>query len=226
MQPTSKQRFQEGMQAADSPSRRGPGGRGILSAVVLLAFIAGGCRAHPVSLAMLIAGDAVNDADVKDRRSKLIGRPEAAADTMFGLRLETVVDVERKGVSLIAYPVEIDLLDSSRYIVEVEDGLIVVFAKAKRNIDGLEDVIHGANLKRKLIGKTPAECSVAGELGKPIRTLRSREKGHLLRLYNARHWSDFLGARYCLLRFGSSDRCVGVTLIGVSAATKKDPARR
>lgn len=214
------------MRSADLPWRRVPAGKVILSGIVLLAFIAGGCRAHPVSLAMLIAGDTVNDADVKDRRSKLIGRPEAEADIMFGTRLETVVDVERKGVSLIAYPVELDLLDSSRYVVEVEDGLIVVIAKAKRNIDGLEDVIHGANLKRKLIGKTPAECSVAGELGKPLRTLRSREKGQLLRLYNARHWSDFLGARYCLLRFDGSDRCEGVTLIGVSAATKKDPARR
>ena len=226
MQPTSKQRFQEGMQSADLPSRRGPAGRVILSAVVLLAFIAGGCRAVPGSLAMLIVGDAINDVDVQGRRSKLIGRPEAAADSMLGSRLETLVDVERKGVSLVFYPVELDLLNASRYIVEVEDGVIVVIAKAKRNIDGLEDVIHGANLKRKLIGKTPAECSVAGDLGKPLRTLRSREKGQLLRLYNAKHWSDFLGARYCMLRFGSSDRCEGVTLIGVSATTKKDPARR
>ena len=38
--------------------------------------------------------------------------------------------------------------------------------------------------------------------------------------------ADFLGARYCMLRFDSSDRCEGVTLIGVSATTKKDPARR
>ncbi len=214
------------MQPADSPSRRGPAGMVILSGIVLLAFIAGGCRAVPGSLAMLIVGDAVNDADVQDRRSKLIGRSAVEADIMFGSRLETLVDVERTGVSLIVYPVDLDLLDSSRYIVEVEDGVIVVIAKAKKNIDGLEDVIHGANLKRKLIGKTPAECSVAGEFGKPIRTLRSREKGQLLRLYDARHWTDFLGARYCMLRFDSSDRCEGVTLIGVSATTKKDPARR
>lgn len=180
----------------------------------------------PGSLAMLIVGDAVNDVDVQDRRSKLIGKPEAEADSMFGKRLETLVDVDRKGISLIFYPVELDLLASSRYIVEVEDGQIVVIAKAKRNIDGLEDVIHGANLERKLIGKTPAECSVAGELGKPLRTLRSLEKGQLLRLYDARHWTDFLGARYCMLRFDGSDRCEGVTLIGVSASTKKDPARR
>ena len=214
------------MQSADSSSRRGPAGGVILSGIVLLAFIAGGCRAVPSSLAMLIVGDVVNDVDVRDRRSKLIGRPVAAADSMFGPRVETLVDVHRKGVSLIFYPVELDLLNSSRYIVELENGKIVVIAKAKKNIDGLEDVIHGENLKRKLIGKTPAQCSVDGELGKPLRTLRSREKGQLLRLYDARHWSDFLGARYCMLRFNSSDRCEGVTLIGVSATTKKDPVRR
>ncbi len=198
----------------------------ILSGVALLGFIAVGCRAHPVSLATLIAGDAINDADVKDRRSKLIGQTETAADNMFAARLETLIDVERPDVSVIFYPVKNDLFKKSRYIVELEDGVIVVFAKTKQNIDGVEDLIHDANLERKLIGKTPTQCSKDGDLGKPLRTFRSREKGQVLRVYDIRHWSDFLGARYCVLRFDSSDRCEDVTLTGVSASTRKDPLRR
>ena len=207
-------------------SRRCLGGKLILSGVAFLALIAGGCRAHPGSLATLIASDAINDADVKDRRSKLVGQDEAAADRMFSERLETLVDVERPNVSIIFYPVKIDLFKSSRYVVELEDGLIVVFAKAKQNIDGVEDLIHDANLEKKLIGKTPAQCSREDDLGEPLRTLRSREKKQLMRIYDIRHWSDFMGARYCVLRFDSNDRCQDVTLLGVSASTKKDPIRR
>jgi hypothetical protein len=207
-------------------ARRVAAGAGIFFVTAFVVSAVGGCRAHPVSLATMLVGDAVNDADVKDRRGLLLGEPEAAADTMFGSRLETLVDVEREGVSLIFYPVKGDLLKSSRYIVEVENGVIVVFTKTKQNIDGVEDVMHNASLEKKLIGKTPAECSQEDDLGVPLRTLRSREKDQLLRVYDVRHWSDFAGARYCVLRFDAGDRCESVALIGVSASTQKDPIRR
>lgn len=224
---TNRQRFHRVMSpSADLVSRRALAGKLISLGVALVALFAGGCRAHPGSLATLVAGDAINDLDVKNRRGKLMGRDETAADKMFGARLETLDDVERRGVSIIFYPVQFDLLKSSRYIVELDGGVIVVFAKTKRNIDGIEDLIHDKNLERKLIGKTPAQCSRDGDLGAPLRTLRSREKGQLLRVYDIRHWSDFMGARYCLLRFGSGDRCEDVTLMGVSASTKKDPMKR
>jgi len=212
--------------SADGLPRRGLAGKLVLSVAGLLMLVAGGCRAHPGSLATLIAGDAINDADVKKRRTKLMGQDEAAADAMFGSRLETLDDVERPGVSIIFYPVKNDLLKKSRYVVELEDGAIVVFAKTKQNIDGVEDLIHDANLEKKLVGKAPAQCSKDGDLGAPLRTLRSREKGHLLRVYDIRHWTDFMGARYCMLRFDKGDRCQDVTLMGVSASTKKDPIRR
>ena len=206
--------------------RRFWAGPGIVGLAAILTLAAGGCRAHPISLATMLVGDAVNDADVKDRRDHLMGKPETAADRMFGSRLETLVDIERPGVSLIFYPVHNDLLKSSRYIVEVENGVIVVFAKTKENIDGVEDLIHDASLEKKLMGKSPAECSQEDDLGVPLRTLRSREKDQLLRVYDVRNWSDFMGARYCVLRFDGSDRCEGVMLIGVSASTRKDPIRR
>ena len=155
-----------------------------------------------------------------------MGRSEAAADEMFGWRLETLVDVERPEVRIIFYPVKNDLLKNSRYVVELEDGKVVVLRKAKQNIDGIEDHIHAANLEKRLIGKTPAECSRDRDLGEPLRTLRSKETGEVLRVYDIRHWTDFMGARYCLLRFDGSDRCRDVTLMGVSASTKKDPIRR
>lgn len=227
MCPTNRQCFHKVMSpSAGLPSRRALAGKVILSGVALLACITGGCRAHPGSLVKLMASDAINDADVKSRRSKLIGQDEATADSMFGQRLETLVDVERPSVTLIFYPVKHDLFKKSRYLVELEDGVIVVLARTKLNIDGIEDLIHDANLEKRLTGKTPAQCSQDEDLGTPLRTLRSRETGQLLRVYDIRHWTDFLGARYCLLRFDGNDRCQDVTLIGVSASTKKDPIKR
>jgi len=198
----------------------------IFAVAALGVLAAAGCRAHPLSLATMLVGDAVNDADVKDRRDLLVGKPETAADSMFGSRRETLVDVDRPGVSLIFYAAEGDLFKSSRYIVEVEAGVIVVFAKTKQNIDGIEDLIHNASLKKKLVGKSPAECSREADLGTPLRTLRSREKNQLLRVYDVRNWTDFMGARYCVLRFDGGDRCESVALIGVSASTREDPLRR
>jgi hypothetical protein len=227
MRTTNGRRWHEGaFPSAGRFSWRVSAGTAIFSVVAFLALAAAGCRAHPVSLVTMLVGDAVNDADVKDRRDLLIGKPEKAADSMFGLRQETLVDVDRPGVSMIFYPVQGDLLKSSRYIVEVENGAIVVFTKTKQNIDGVEDMIHNASLEKKLIGKTPAECSQEDDLGAPLRTLRSREKDQLLRVYDVRNWSDFMGARYCVLRFDGRDRCQSVALIGVSASTREDPIRR
>jgi hypothetical protein len=131
-----------------------------------------------------------------------------------------------QGVSMIAYPVKLDVLGSSRYVVEVADGRIVILAKTKQNIDGSEDMIKAESLKYKFIGKTPTYCSTKGDLGMPVRTLRSREKGQLLRIYDVKNWTNLRGARYCVLRFGGKDVCQSVKLVGVSASTKKDPAKR
>jgi hypothetical protein len=227
MQPTNTQWFNKVVSPSSGlPSRGALIGKLILTCVALVGLTIGGCRAHPVSLATLIVGDAINDADVKDRRSKLMGQDETTADTMFGQRLETLVDAERQDVIIIFYPVKNDLFKKSRYIAELDGGKIVMFAKTKQDIDGIEDLIHDANLERKLAGLTPAQCSKDGELGAPLRTFRSKEKNQVLRIYDIRHWSDFMGARYCVLRFDRNDRCHDVTLMGVSATTKKDPIRR
>jgi hypothetical protein len=197
----------------------------IVLTAVFAVFAASGCRAAPMSMAGMVAGDLINDVDVQDRRPKLLGRPEAQADAMFGNRLETFDDVQRKGVTMIAYPVKLDVLGTSRYVVETENGVIAVLSKTKQNIDGAENVIKALGLKDELIGKTASQCQVDGELGPAIRTLRSREKGQLLRVYDVRNWTNLRGARYCVLRFGSGDLCQGVKLVGVSASTKDDPAR-
>jgi hypothetical protein len=201
-------------------------GKLVLLGVIFAIFTAGGCRASPMSLAGMVAGDVVNDVDVSNRQDKLVGQPETAADAMFGARLETCDDVQIKGVTMIAYPVKFDVLGTSRYIVETSNGKIAVLSKTKQNLDGAEDVIKSVALKQMVIGKTPTQCQIDGDLGSPLRTLRSRGKNQLLRIYDVRNITNLRGARYCVLRFGAGDLCEAVTLVGVSASTKNEPAKR
>ena len=196
-----------------------------LIGVVALGGLGFGCRAHPVSLAMMLVGEAVNDADIEDRAEKLVGREVSAADQMFGSRQETLEDTNRAGREMIVYPVKGDVVGSSRYVVEASRSTVVALTKTKQNIDGMEDVIKQTALRAKLVGKNPRACSQDGDLGRPILVLRNRDTGNLVRCYDVSNFTNLRGARYCVLRFDANDRCAQVRLVGVSASTKSDPAR-
>ncbi len=192
------------------------------SLLVLLGFLASGCRAHPVSLGMMLIGDAINDSDVKDRAGELLGNKVDAADQMFGERLETFDDTRRLHHEVVVYPVKGDLLGSSRYVVEVRNARIISLSKSKHNIDGIEDVVKGAALGATLVGKNPEACARDGDLGPPILVLRHRGSGNLVRCYDVRNITNSRGARNCVLRFDANDLCTEVKYIGVSATTDPD----
>ncbi len=201
-------------------------GIALLWAVLLVAgVLLGGCRAHPVSLGTMIVGDMVNDADVEKRAKILMNQPVAAADEMFGARLETLEDTtaDRK---LVLYPVKMDLLNTERYAVEVVNNTITAVSRMKRNIDGSENVLKQMQLEDKLMGKGPKECEEAAEFKSPVLIARSREKGEMVHVYDVRNWTNTRGARYCVLRFDKEYACTGVDMIGVSASTREDPAAR
>ncbi|MBI5765183.1 MAG: hypothetical protein HZA51_16840 [Planctomycetes bacterium] len=194
-----------------------------LLACGLLLSVSAGCRLHPVSLASMAIGDAINDSDVKKRQEKLFNQPVAAADEMFGAREETLVYADDANRELITYPVKGDLLNSQNWAVESRSGKLVALSRVKRNIDGVEDVIKTAAIKSKVMGKSPAECRRDAELKEPLATLRNRDSGEVLRVYDIRNWTNSRGARYCVLRFDGQDRCNNIRLIGVSASTTENP---
>lgn len=101
---------------------------------------------------------------------------------MFGARVETLVDTRRPKREILLYKVKGDLLDRSRYLVEVNDGKIVAVSKKSKDKDGVEDVVKGADLRRRLIGKSSTECHREGKLGNAMLVLRSKEKGTLVRI--------------------------------------------
>lgn len=182
-----------------------------------------GCRLHPVSLASMAIGDVINDADVKKRQEQLHNQPVSAADEMFGKREETLVYADDPQRELITYLVKGDLLDSQNWVVESRNGKLVALSRVKRNIDGVEDVIKAAAIEPKVMGKSPEDCRRDAEFKPPIATLRSRETGETMRVYDIRNWTNNRGARYCVLRFDENDRCKKINLLGVSASSVKDP---
>jgi hypothetical protein len=182
-----------------------------------------GCRLHPVSLASMAIGDVIDDADVKKRQKELHNQPISAADAMFGRRSETLVYADDARRELIMYPVEGDLLDGQNWVVESKNGKLVALSRVKRNIDGVEDVIKSAAIEPKVMGKSPEECCRDAEFKPAIATLRSRESGETMRVYDIRNWTNTRGARYCVLRFDANGRCNNIKLIGVSASSVKDP---
>ncbi len=202
----------------------GHGGRHVdlLFCGLLLASSAG-CRLHPVSLASMAIGDAINDADVKKRQEKLFDQRVSAADEMFGAREETLVDANDAQRELITYPVKGDLMNSQNWVVESRNGKLVALSRVKRNIDGVEDVIKAAAIEPKVIGKTPEDCCRNAEFKEPLATLRSRDTGEVMRVYDVRNWTNSRGARYCVLRFDENDHCKTIRLVGVSASIAKDP---
>ncbi len=182
-----------------------------------------GCRAHPVSLAMMLVGDLVNDADVKQRSEALMGRNIEAADSLFGDRLETLEDARRRGRWMVVYPVKGDLLGTSRYVVEANFGEIRAISKTIQNIDGAEDVVRGLDLQSKLMNQRPAACRA--ELGRPVLVMRNLVNGTLVRVYDVRNMTNLRGGRYWVPRFDSGDVCRKINLVGVSASMKSEPAR-
>lgn len=194
-----------------------------VSLLGLLLVASAGCRLHPVSLAAMAIGDVINDGDVKKRQEKLHGQPVSAADEMFGAREETLVDAQDPQRELMTYLVKGDPLDTQNWVVEARGGKIVALSRVKRNIDGVEDVIKAAAIKPKVLGKSPDVCRQDAELKEPLATLRSRETGETMRVYDVRNWTNSRGARYCVLRFDGEERCTSIHLVGVSASTEENP---
>ncbi|HVP10803.1 MAG TPA: hypothetical protein VMV94_06385 [Phycisphaerae bacterium] len=200
------------------PSAPRPHNASLLSIALVLA--AAGCSPYATiaNLGIKVVGDAVDDADVADRGNKLIGRPVAAADAEFGRRQRTMMEIPGRR-EMITYPVKGDLLAKYRWVVEAEHGRIVALAKMQNDPDGGKDIVKKMVLKEMVLGKTPQEVGTKEQFRKPILTLRDRDTGNMLRVYDVSSIVDFMGARDCVLEFDASGRCQDIWLVGVPAST-------
>ena len=188
-----------------------------LCAVVCPAVSIIGCRAHPVSLALTLAGDVVDRQDLTEREPLLIGEEVWAADAMFGPRHDTLIDRQTGGMWLV-YAEPEERFAESYYVVEVSpDGEIANLFKVKRNIDGLEDLYRIRKMTRKVVGADRAESEKALGLGEPVLHFFSTATGYDAYFYDARDLSHTRGERYCILCFDPRGLCWEVRMVGMTA---------
>ncbi len=194
--------------------------------VATLAAAGSGCTAA-VSIGVKLIGSAVDDADVKKHSAKLIGAELAAADEVFGERLDTLRDVNSTRAWVI-YPVkDYNILGKDRYVVEVFDDRIVAFTRAEKNSDPKTDIPRALLVANKVKGKPPAECEIQLEdVGPLLLTVRRDSTGTLNQLYDGRLIKEFGKPHYCILRFDENELCSEVEFIGIGASTKKTPFGR
>ncbi len=190
--------------------------RRVVLACLMASLLANvGCITATVGLAVKVVGDEVNDADAKRQGEKLLGKEAAAADSLLGPRLETLVDAEDADRMLILYTTSDILSKDYRYTVEVVNGKITVVSKNKVGRDRLKT----AGLAEDLLGKNPKQCEQSEELAQPVLVLRSVERKLVLRVYDS---SSFLkGTRFLVLRFDEHNTCVEVDVVGLSGSSQE-----
>ena len=180
-------------------------------------LVAAGCRAHPISLAITLAGDVLDREDVSAREPLLVSQPSSAADGMFGPRHDTLFDVNSKGKWLL-YAEPGETLAESYYVVEVDgNDTIVNLFKVKRNIDGLEDMYKIDEMTPRIVGADRKECEDAVGLDAPQYVMYSSATGYEACFYDFRNLTHTRGERYCILCFDPDGRCWEVRLVGVTA---------
>jgi len=175
-----------------------------------------------VGVGVKLVGKAVDTADVKKREKELLGTKLTTADEMFGKRLDTLRDLNSDR-SWMIYPVEHDIMDKDRYVVEVADERIVALSRTEKNSDPKRDLPRALFIKSKIKGKPPTECAAELDMGDPLLTVRSDATGLLSQIYDARHFKELGSPDYCILRFDEQELCMGVEFLGIGASTKKEP---
>ncbi len=193
-------------------------------AVLLLLTSAVGC--NPVKtgakLGARLAGDLIEDGDVKQRSEALVGRPVSAADETFGKTIDVFKDVgsDRRWRM---YPVKLDMLGHQRYVVEVFAEKVVSVSKTEKSGRKV-DIPRALILKEKVKGKPPQECETKLGFGQPLLAARSENTKRLVQIYDAGMVTDLGTPHYCVIRFDENDRCDELEFVAVGASTKKNPA--
>lgn len=184
------------------------------------ALIASGCSSAttPYKIGFKLIGKAVDQAQVADLQTKLVGQPEAVAVTELGPNVDTWREA-RGGRQWLVFPVKLDPLDKHRYVVETEGDRIVAVSKVERGGANELDIPRRLVLREKVKGKTPGECQGELGMGPPLLTVRSEKSGRSAQLYDAR-LVELGRTYYCLLRFDAGGRCEELEFVTVEASTK------
>ena len=186
--------------------------RALWAALATLGSLSLGCSATPIGFAMHMAGEAINDADEQQRVKEFVGGPVSQADAKLGAPTDVLSDLRSSRVWRI-YNVPADPMNTSRYVLEVAGTSVLAVDKVQQYSDPVEYEATLAVLRPKVMGKSAAECEVNLGMGPPLLAVRSKATGQTIRLYDARVVKTLQSPHYCVLRFGSSDKCEKINLV-------------
>lgn len=197
-------------------TRRGTIVAGLFLAIAWPGF---GCSATPVGFAVSMAGKAVNDIDAQERSKELVGTSVANADGKLGAPVEVFSDT-RGSRTWRLYNVPNDVLNTSRYLTEVEGGRVIAVSKVEQYSDPVAYAATLAVLEPKVMGKSPSECEANLGMGPSLLTVRSNNTGQTIRIYDARVVKELQSPHYCVLRFGASNTCEKINLVEASTPSR------
>lgn len=171
-----------------------------------LALVACACGCNPVSTAVKIGihvvGKVVDDAETDKLGDQLMGQKAAKADATLGQPIDVYADVNGSREWRV-YPVPMDVLKSSRYVVEVANNRIVMVEMVKTDSSEV-DIPLEILYHEKLKGKSAPECESDLKMGAPVLSLRSKSTGQLTQFYDARLIKELPTPHYCIVRYDTT----------------------
>jgi hypothetical protein len=192
--------------------------REILALATLSIVLVAGCNpvTTGIKLGAKVVGDVVDDSETQKLGQQLVGQPPSAADQLLGQRANVLRQVNGNGLWLV-YPVKMDPLGMSRYVVAVSKNRIVMVQMVSRDT-GKVDLARSLYYYEKVKGKTPADAQTSLGLGPPQLVVVSETTGQMSQLYNASMMEGITGQVYCILRFDGGV-CTKVDMVKVAATS-------
>jgi hypothetical protein len=194
--------------------------RGIPGLAVLSIVLVAGCNpvTTGIEMGVKVAGKVVDDAETQKLGQQLVCQPPSAADQLLGPRANVLRQVNGRGRWLV-YPVKMDVLGMSRYVVTVVNNRIVSVQMVGRDTDDV-DLARNVYYYEKVKGKAPADAQASLGLGAPQMVVQSETTGQLSQVYDATLVEGLGSPVYCILRFDAG-LCSKVDMVKENATTQQ-----
>jgi hypothetical protein len=182
----------------------------------------GGCRASMWGLPIALTGSAVTQIDASNMQDRLIGKPLASADRLFGESREMLTD-QLTGDRYARYPIRSLPRLRHCYVVRLTYGdQIADVQRWIQNHDGFEDSFKSRRIKRKITNRFIQDAEQHARLEEPVLVLSGERTSELLHVYNATNFTH-LRPRILAIHVDSDGRCNDATYFGIAGSWKCKP---
>jgi hypothetical protein len=188
-------------------------------AAMLLTLSSVGCTMAAKTGAQMV-GDTVMTDEVKKYSAQLVGQPAAAADQVFGVPMQTLVNVQNNN-QLRLYPVKDDVLKALVWAVASSPtGTILEVSMINTDPVSSKNLVTKLALESSYKGQTATQIEAGDYCKKRVMQFLSKTDGETIRVYDVTDFTNFMGARYCAIRFDRNGIFKSVKIFGLLKATQ------